>query len=477
MQDQTAIPAPHVDGVVATDAVELSGVELLLSMVMLLLIAAFASSLIKWILLLRRGARLFGEQALVPARERARPYWNPALFIFFFGVLIVASLLLNGWATRAGLISTASETVQTVADEKTLIEEVVRPDSNDAVPLIPDSIAPDSIAPDNATASGAKTPDAENVPDTGNATNTPAISVPSLLLSSASMLLATIVTIVFAQLFRPRVPDSGSELDPTAPRERPRIGCLPRRGDISLGFRAAWLILLPTMLLMGLVTLLQKYSHPVLEALKPTGPDASPDLSVFAALFFTTAIITPFVEEFWFRGMLQGGLQRLADLGVDARRFWDRHCQKSSNLSTDRPGDVSGEPEANSEPATSGERDGSGHSNASPAGAVLENPYAPPQEQANDPVAPQNNISSRQIDQDLDTRGDWTPTAVWPIIVTSLVFAVMHWGQGPAPIPLFFLSLGLGYLYRQTGSLVPSIVVHFILNGFTMCVTLLQFLR
>jgi membrane protease YdiL (CAAX protease family) len=75
-----------------------------------------------------------------------------------------------------------------------------------------------------------------------------------------------------------------------------------------------------------------------------------------------------------------------------------------------------------------------------------------------------------------ETRNDWTPTAIWPIVVASIVFALMHWGQGLAPIPLFFLSCALGYLYRQTGSLVPSIIVHFVLNGFTMCVTLLQLL-
>src|SRR5690606_35129689 len=92
---------------------------------------------------------------------------------------------------------------------------------------------------------------------------------------------------------------------------------------------------------------------------------------------------------------------------------------------------------------------------------VDEDPYASPREVQSTAGPPLNQSSPREIERDLDTRSDWTPTAVWPIVITSLVFAVMHWGQGLAPIPLFFLSLGLGYLYRQTGSLVPSIVVHF----------------
>ena len=68
----------------------------------------------------------------------------------------------------------------------------------------------------------------------------------------------------------------------------------------------------------------------------------------------------------------------------------------------------------------------------------------------------------------------WRPQAWWPIGVTSLLFALMHVGQGAAPIPLFLLSVGLGYLYRQTGSLTAPIVVHMVLNGMTLTVALLR---
>ncbi len=70
---------------------------------------------------------------------------------------------------------------------------------------------------------------------------------------------------------------------------------------------------------------------------------------------------------------------------------------------------------------------------------------------------------------------DWTPITYWPVVVSSLVFACLHiGGQGAAPIPLFVLSLGLGYLYRQTGSLTPPIVVHMVLNGLTLIVEFLK---
>jgi len=127
---------------------------------------------------------------------------------------------------------------------------------------------------------------------------------------------------------------------------------------------------------------------------------------VFAVIFIGTAILTPVFEEMFFRGLLQGALQGFADRN---RGIVGEPSQSAGNA---------GEPSADH----------------------------------------------------LDVAGDgaWRPVAYWPVITASLVFASMHIGQGAAPIPLFFLSLGLGYLYRQTGSLIPCIVVHMILNGTTL---------
>ena len=50
-------------------------------------------------------------------------------------------------------------------------------------------------------------------------------------------------------------------------------------------------------------------------------------------------------------------------------------------------------------------------------------------------------------------------------ILTSLLFAALHIGQGAAYIPLFFLSFGLGYVCNKTGSLIPCVIIHMVLNG------------
>ena len=66
----------------------------------------------------------------------------------------------------------------------------------------------------------------------------------------------------------------------------------------------------------------------------------------------------------------------------------------------------------------------------------------------------------------------WRPTSVWPIVWTSVIFALLHLGQGGAVVPLFLFSLGLGWVMRQTGSLLPSILLHATLNLFSLAVAI-----
>lgn len=51
------------------------------------------------------------------------------------------------------------------------------------------------------------------------------------------------------------------------------------------------------------------------------------------------------------------------------------------------------------------------------------------------------------------------------IVSTSLLFAAVHSSVWPSPIPLFVLGLGLGYLTARTGSIVPAVVVHGLFNA------------
>lgn len=57
------------------------------------------------------------------------------------------------------------------------------------------------------------------------------------------------------------------------------------------------------------------------------------------------------------------------------------------------------------------------------------------------------------------------------ILISSVVFALMHpWMHWPA---LFMLSLGMGYAYEKSGSLVRPIILHAIFNSASMTAALL----
>ena len=53
----------------------------------------------------------------------------------------------------------------------------------------------------------------------------------------------------------------------------------------------------------------------------------------------------------------------------------------------------------------------------------------------------------------------------WPaVILTSVIFAAVH-NPWPIKLPIFVLSLGLGYAYERTGNLWLPICMHAMFNG------------
>lgn len=60
------------------------------------------------------------------------------------------------------------------------------------------------------------------------------------------------------------------------------------------------------------------------------------------------------------------------------------------------------------------------------------------------------------------------------ILLSSLAFAAAHLGQGLAWVPLFFFGLVVGYLARQTGSIVPGIILHALFNAVSVALVVAQ---
>jgi membrane protease YdiL (CAAX protease family) len=158
--------------------------------------------------------------------------------------------------------------------------------------------------------------------------------------------------------------------------------------------------------------------HPLIDVLRER-----PGTWTVFVVSLSVAVVSPLSEEFLLRVLLQGWLERL--------------------MATTTPGAFAypGDGKLTASPMTE-------HSKVPSGEARSENPYAAP-------LAPSLSAGDA-VDIGL--------ARAIPIVVSSLIFALLHVGQGPAPFPLFFLALGLGYLYQRTHRLWPSVVVHFLLN-------------
>jgi membrane protease YdiL (CAAX protease family) len=189
--------------------------------------------------------------------------------------------------------------------------------------------------------------------------------------------------------------------------------------------------------------------HPVEDAIAQNSSPGLVALSVLAAI-----LLAPAAEELIFRGVLLGWLTRLS-LGGEKRKPWVEEELDLSVSSTIVDGQEPDDLLIADEPDTSNDGetwDDPGPLAASPAPAsVLVQPLA--QEPAP--------VPSRTLPLLLSN------------VVVSLVFAALHGAVWPTPIPIFFLSLGLGFLYQRTGSLIPSVAMHMTFNGVS---TLLMFL-
>lgn len=171
--------------------------------------------------------------------------------------------------------------------------------------------------------------------------------------------------------------------------------------DVKIG-AAAFCLFAPIVLTMQflLTKYVTKSSHPIIEGLLR---DASP--GKLAACMVSAVIVAPVFEEYVFRVLFQGWLERLR---VMPEQFVSR---KAILMAGVVDGEVS------------------------------------------------------------ETRG-----ILWPSIVSAAIFALMHYSHGPDPIPLFFLALGLGYIYQQTHRILPCIIVHFLLNLTSMLILLIHIL-
>ena len=90
-------------------------------------------------------------------------------------------------------------------------------------------------------------------------------------------------------------------------------------------------------------------------------------------------------------------------------------------------------------------------------------------------------VSMERVDEEGETLdvppkmgGKISVKPFWPVTVSATLFALMHLGHGPDPVPLFFFALGVGLLYQRTHRIMPSLIVHLLLNLFTLIMLILM---
>jgi len=198
-----------------------------------------------------------------------------------------------------------------------------------------------------------------------------------------------------------------------------------------LGFLAAVVPIYGMKLVLSFIQLQlgqKPVDHPFLEMLEqdPFGAGA-------AVVAVAAVVAAPLTEEFAFRLLLQGWLEKI-------ERRWPGDCQASA-------------------PRVVAEQDDTAVSDPIDTGAA-------------ERVTVEALVHGRQTDEpgiagaaDRGVR----PHLQWrSIVVSSALFGLMHFGTGLDPIPLFFLGAILGYLYNKTHHLLPCMVVHGLFNGFSL---------
>jgi membrane protease YdiL (CAAX protease family) len=175
-----------------------------------------------------------------------------------------------------------------------------------------------------------------------------------------------------------------------------------------------------------------KYEHPMIDLVTRTKDPLLFGLSALAA-----AVLAPLFEEFVFRGLLQGWLEKIFSGRSGAKAILlggtDEELPEVQAVLNELPG-------------------------SAPANEPLDlNPYAAPH--AHDELQP--SLSDQTLVP--PTRVDWLA-----IFCSMLVFSLLHFSHGPAWIPLLIFGAAVGFVYQRTHRIWPGIIAHMLLNGTTI---------
>ncbi len=267
-----------------------------------------------------------------------------------------------------------------------------------------------------------ESPDAEPTPDEQPTSPSTDISTEQILVDSVCRLAAVLACCFLLKLvFASSLNDLGLRIDFAW-------------FDVRIGIVAGVALIPPTLLLQAWLIQWIPSKHIIVELI-----EQQPDGFTLAVMFFSAVIVAPVAEEFFVRAIFQGWLEKRS------------HAHRMA-LQPGHRGPLPRDPWQESSPeevlfdAKKPSRETVVHA---------------PQEPTPPPVDPAEPL-----------RG-WF--AALPILISSACFAALHFGHGPDPIPIFLFALALGYLYQRTHRLLPSIVLHALLNATSLALLWFSF--
>lgn len=233
--------------------------------------------------------------------------------------------------------------------------------------------------------------------------------------------------------------------------------------DVQIGVAGYLMLIVPMLFIHFLAQklLATEEQHPFVELLSK-----DPQLGYLLPIALAACIAAPLAEEFFFRLALQGWLETFmarrspvrlgADLPPDKDSTADDgSCLTGHSLSADdvlcnsasqvasSPADVSAQ--------EGSESDAAEWDHLSAAADSAERPSRQPR------------METPEQPESAEEPPGWF-AHFWPIAVSSLIFSLAHFGHGAAPVGLFFLAIGLGYIYQRTHRILPTMIVHFLVN-------------
>ncbi len=195
--------------------------------------------------------------------------------------------------------------------------------------------------------------------------------------------------------------------------------------DAGVGVTACLAALLPIYLINLLLVFAfqSEQQHPLVEELLK---NPTPGLMLVGIL--SAVVAAPLFEEFTFRVLLQGWLERLEDERLDYAATLRTPVEAIHDLDDTNATAPSVDPVIL---AADAPRPASGWFTGLPHG--------------------------------------WTP-----ILISAVAFGLAHLGHGVAPVPLMLLGIVLGYLYQRTHRIAPSVAAHMLFNAYSLTLLWLQ---